>query len=261
MSVGVAADSVARIAEERWRSISRSRSATSPARPGSTSSASATCARRCPPSSITCRWASRWGWSTRSCGCCSIGTPRSRSDVCWSERCTTTATARGSVVLEGTLKQIGALPARRKGYRYFACPPETATRWNRPSPRRCSAGSRTRRPRPAPASAGSVATDCSTIPGTGRRWRGRRWSPTPRWSLAEPVVESACGTCRQCVEACPAAAITGRPWRRDDGMVSLVDADRCRQVLVENERLAGSWACGRCAVACALAKLTERSTE
>lgn len=165
----------------------------------------------------------------------------------------------GQRLLEVTLKQIGSF-LRANGYRYFCFPPDcdpmespfTSLMFRRFSHK--------------------AAATCA-----GLGWVGRhgllnhpRYGPQVAWAtlvtnapleLADPVTESACGTCRQCVEACPAGAITGRPWRRDDGMVSLVDADRCRQMLVENERLVGSWACGRCAVACALAKLGERPTE
>ena len=160
----------------------------------------------------------------------------------------------GQRLLEVTLKRIGGF-LRDNGYRYFCFPPDcdpmespfTSLMFRRFSHK--------------------AAATCA-----GLGWVGRhgllnhpQYGPRVAWAtlvtnapliLAEPVTESACGTCRQCVEACPAGAISGRPWRRDDGMVSLVDADSCRHALVENERLVGRWACGRCAVACALAKLT-----
>jgi epoxyqueuosine reductase QueG len=74
-----------------------------------------------------------------------------------------------------------------------------------------------------------------------------------------PTVESLCGECSLCVSACPAGAISGRPWRRDDGMVSLVDTEKCRQMLADNERATGRRFCGRCAVVCAGARVAARS--
>jgi len=80
-------------------------------------------------------------------------------------------------------------------------------------------------------------------------------------SVSEPAYESDCGDCRLCVAACPGGAITGRPWRREDGMVRLVDTERCRVVLDENERVTGRRVCGRCAMACAMARLVDAMAE
>lgn len=74
------------------------------------------------------------------------------------------------------------------------------------------------------------------------------------FEVSEPVHESDCGSCGLCVAACPGGAISGKTWRREDGMVRLVDVDRCRRVLDENEEISGRRVCGRCAVACAMAR-------
>lgn len=72
---------------------------------------------------------------------------------------------------------------------------------------------------------------------------------------SDPEFESRCGECGLCVAACPAGAISGRTWRREDGMIRMVDVDKCRTVLDENERATGRRTCGICAVACTKARL------
>jgi len=46
---------------------------------------------------------------------------------------------------------------------------------------------------------------------------------------ARPVSRSSCGTCRRCAEACPAAAISGRPWAPGLPREAFYDADACRR--------------------------------
>ena len=158
----------------------------------------------------------------------------------------------GQVVLEKALRDLADY-LRSRGYRYFCCPPEVD-------------------PMESPFTALMVrrfshkaAATCAGVGWVGRHGLLNHPAYGPHVTFAtlvtnapldpaEPVVRSECGTCRSCVDACPAGAITGRPWSRDDGMVSLVDADRCRRVLAENARTTGRWFCGRCALACAGAR-------
>jgi epoxyqueuosine reductase len=46
---------------------------------------------------------------------------------------------------------------------------------------------------------------------------------------AAPVERSRCGTCRRCVDACPAAAISGRPWAPGLPREAFYDAGACRE--------------------------------
>jgi epoxyqueuosine reductase QueG len=45
----------------------------------------------------------------------------------------------------------------------------------------------------------------------------------------KPIVRSRCGTCRRCVDACPATAISGRPWRAGLARERFYDAAACRE--------------------------------
>ncbi|HZK47998.1 MAG TPA: 4Fe-4S binding protein, partial [Thermoleophilia bacterium] len=154
--------------------------------------------------------------------------------------------AQGQAVLETALRRI-ADHLRSRGYRYFCCPPEVD-------------------PMETPFAAlmagrfsHKAAATCAGLGNVGRHGllNHRDFGPHMVWATVvtnapiptgSPVRESECGSCRLCVAACPGGAISGRPWRRDDGMQRLVDVAKCREVLDENERATGRRVCGRCAV-------------
>jgi epoxyqueuosine reductase len=160
------------------------------------------------------------------------------------------------VLLETTLRRLAAY-LQAQGFRYFSCPPEVD-------------------PMDSPFTALLVrrfshkaAATCAGLGSVGRHGllNHPRFGPHVTWATlvtnapldtGTPCVESTCGDCSLCVSACPAGAISGREWRRADGMVSLVDADKCRQMLADNERATGRRFCGRCAVACAGAHVAVR---
>lgn len=162
------------------------------------------------------------------------------------------------VLLEMTLRRLADY-LQAQGFRYFCCPPEVD-------------------PMESPFTALMVrrfshkaAATCAGVGWVGRHGLLNHPEYGPHVTLATlvtnapldtgtPMVESACGECSLCVSACPAGAISGRPWQRDDGMVSLVDADRCRQMLADNERVSGRRFCGRCAVVCARARVAARGS-
>jgi epoxyqueuosine reductase QueG len=166
----------------------------------------------------------------------------------------------GQRQLEAALRRLADY-LRGEGFRYFCCPPEVdpmETPFTALMIRRFSH---------------KAAATCA-----GLGWVGRHgllnhpeYGPHVSWATivtnaplftAAPVVESQCGDCRQCLMACPTGALSGRTWRREDGMASVVDVDRCRQVLDDNERRTGRRVCGRCATACAIEKLSrERALE
>lgn len=163
--------------------------------------------------------------------------------------------ARGQAILESALRRIADL-LRRSGYRYFCCPPEVdpmETPFAALMVRRFSH---------------KAAATCAGLGSVGRHGLLNHpdYGPHVVWAtivtnapleVSDPVHQSDCGDCGLCVAACPGGAISGRPWRRGDGMVRLVDVEKCRRVLDENERSTGRRVCGRCAVACATARLAD----
>jgi len=166
---------------------------------------------------------------------------------------------RGQAILETALRRM-ANYLRRSGYRYFCCPPEVdpmETPFAALMVRRFSH---------------KAAATCAGLGSVGRHGllNHPEYGPHVVWAtlvtnaplaVSEPSHESDCGDCGLCVAACPGGAITGRPWRREDGMVRLVDTERCRVVLDENERATGRRVCGRCAMACAMARLADMRVE
>ena len=69
---------------------------------------------------------------------------------------------------------------------------------------------------------------------------------------AGAVERSSCGTCRRCVEACPAAAISGRPWVPGLPRDQLLDAEACREraTALAATRGIDATICGICIFAC-----------
>jgi epoxyqueuosine reductase len=159
-------------------------------------------------------------------------------------------------ILERALHDLGR-HLRLQGYRYFLCPPDC-------DPMESPFSSRVTR-----TFSHKAAATCA-----GLGWVGRHgllnhpeFGPHVTWATlltnaplptSDPTTTDVdvCGTCRKCVLVCPAGAISGEPWRREDGMVSLVDTALCVAVLEENQRTTGRWVCGRCAVTCTMAKLS-----
>lgn len=76
---------------------------------------------------------------------------------------------------------------------------------------------------------------------------------------AEPITVGACGSCRRCVEACPAQALTGSAWRAGMPRAQIVDARECEAVATRllRERVGVSNAvCGICVAVCPFARLS-----
>ncbi len=70
--------------------------------------------------------------------------------------------------------------------------------------------------------------------------------------VGEPVTESRCGDCEECVRACPAGAVLGPLWRRGIERAEFFDAFACRAKALELSRRIGfdRTICGICITVC-----------
>ncbi len=59
-----------------------------------------------------------------------------------------------------------------------------------------------------------------------------------------------CGSCRACVDACPAGAITGRAFSPAEPRSARLDADACQAYLAARDAEHGSAVCGVCVAVC-----------
>lgn len=66
----------------------------------------------------------------------------------------------------------------------------------------------------------------------------------------KPVVESSCGSCQECVEACPVEAIRGETWSRKSERADLLDVDRCAMKIDAGKTEVGAPVCGVCVQVC-----------
>ena len=65
-----------------------------------------------------------------------------------------------------------------------------------------------------------------------------------------PVTESSCGSCRACLDACPAHAGHDVAWKAGMARDLLFDAAACERHMDTLEPLAGHTICGLCVAAC-----------
>ncbi len=73
----------------------------------------------------------------------------------------------------------------------------------------------------------------------------------------EPVVESQCGSCVECVKHCPAGAVKGPNWSLGSERADIFDAFACRETarrLCKENFGEEVTICGRCIVACPYTK-------
>ena len=70
-------------------------------------------------------------------------------------------------------------------------------------------------------------------------------------TVGKAVTESGCGTCRNCVKACPALAIEGRSWEPGMPRNALYDAFACSLHMKEAyQHIGRGVVCGLCVVTC-----------
>ncbi len=64
------------------------------------------------------------------------------------------------------------------------------------------------------------------------------------------AMQDRCGDCRECVDVCPVAAFTGRPFLEDEPREARYDARRCAKYHQELEKKNGIGVCGMCLYVC-----------
>jgi len=74
---------------------------------------------------------------------------------------------------------------------------------------------------------------------------------------ANPIIDSNCGECRSCVEACPSSALRGKNWSVDLRRKDLMEVNLCAEETHRNEKLFGNWICGICISVCPFRKKHE----
>jgi len=82
--------------------------------------------------------------------------------------------------------------------------------------------------------------------------------PRVRWGTvltnapleAGTPVETRCGKCTECVEACPAGAFTGRDFIPSEGRETRMTAQKCYDFLMERRKTIGANTCGMCVHVC-----------
>lgn len=72
---------------------------------------------------------------------------------------------------------------------------------------------------------------------------------------ADSPVENRCGNCTKCRDACPARALTGKPFEPRDPLEERIDIDRCILHLRETGAVFGKEVCNRCGLACPWGRL------
>jgi epoxyqueuosine reductase QueG len=74
----------------------------------------------------------------------------------------------------------------------------------------------------------------------------------------QDLVEDSCGSCSECVDACPVHAFTGRPFHEDEAREIRYDAFKCEKYLNDLEAATGLATCGLCIYACPQRGLKKR---
>lgn len=98
---------------------------------------------------------------------------------------------------------------------------------------------------------GWIGRNCLLItPEVGPR---ARWATiltdAPLTPTGTPI-DQRCGSCRQCVDACPAQAFTGEPYRDGEPREARFDFHKCQAYFDEMSTTIGVGVCGMCLYAC-----------
>ena len=69
--------------------------------------------------------------------------------------------------------------------------------------------------------------------------------------VAEPKAKTGCSSCRRCVDACPALALTGKEWKEGSAREELVDVKACSEYMATKFKHIGRGSvCGICVKVC-----------
>lgn len=71
-----------------------------------------------------------------------------------------------------------------------------------------------------------------------------------------PYLMGECNGCNRCIEACPAGAIKGKQWSRENPVQPMLDIDKCAQQLQYHKKVIGKMICAHCIVACPMGNQT-----
>jgi epoxyqueuosine reductase QueG len=72
------------------------------------------------------------------------------------------------------------------------------------------------------------------------------------------MVKDSCGSCTECVDACPVQAFTGAPFREDEAREVRYSAAKCEKYLNDLEEATGLSTCGLCIYVCPQNGVKER---
>lgn len=98
---------------------------------------------------------------------------------------------------------------------------------------------------------GWIGKNCLLItPEVGPRVRWATVLTDAPLASSGPLMEDGCGTCTDCVDACPASALTGESFRPEDPREVRFAADDCLDYQKEMEEKVGVRVCGMCVYAC-----------
>ena len=97
---------------------------------------------------------------------------------------------------------------------------------------------------------GWIGKSCLLVtPGNGPRARWATVLTDAPLPVGKPL-EPQCGDCRECVDACPVHAFTGRPFRPEEPRELRFAAQKCQAYLDHLRETLGVSTCGMCLYAC-----------
>jgi epoxyqueuosine reductase len=98
---------------------------------------------------------------------------------------------------------------------------------------------------------GWIGKSCLLVtPESGPRVRWVTVLTNAPLSTTADLVEDSCGSCTECVDACPVGAFTGKPFNKEEPREVRYDAAKCEKYLNDLEEATGLAACGLCIYAC-----------
>lgn len=98
---------------------------------------------------------------------------------------------------------------------------------------------------------GWIGKSCLLVtPGAGPRVRWVTVLTDAPLPASGSSMESRCGDCTACVDACPVHAFTGEPFREEEGREVRFDARACERYFVDQEQRTGFPVCGICLFIC-----------